>query len=86
MKSRDQLGKAGSKTLLQYYTSVFGVPGSPSFQKAQEAFTKSLAAYAIICYLMCIKVLECVYYHKSICILLILSPHPIPPIINIDET
>jgi phosphatidylinositol 4-kinase A len=55
VKSRDQLGKAGSKTLLQYFTSRFGHPGSRGFQQAQLAFTSSLAAYAIICYLMSIK-------------------------------
>eukprot|EP00981_Chlorochromonas_danica_P005771 scaffold1190_cov187-Ochromonas_danica.AAC.3 len=53
--SRDQLGKAGYKTLLQYFTTQFGIKGSSTFLNAQMNFVKSLAGYSILCYLLHVK-------------------------------
>jgi len=54
-QSRDQMGKAGAKTLLQAFTNRFGAADSSSFAKAQDNFSRSAAAYAVICYLLLIK-------------------------------
>ena len=56
VKSRDQIGKLGSKTLLQYFENQFGERGSFRFRRAQWAFACSLAGYAVVCYLLHIKV------------------------------
>eukprot|EP01031_Cornospumella_fuschlensis_P025700 gene25700-31037_t len=53
--SRDQLGKAGYKTLQQYFITHFGPVGSEGFLRAQLNFAKSLAGYSILCYLLHIK-------------------------------
>ena len=58
VKSRDQLGKTGSSTLLQYFTATFGAPDIQAFKNAQACFVQSLAAYGIVCYLLAIKVLH----------------------------
>lgn len=63
--SRDQLGKAGYKTLLQYFVTHYGPVGSEGFLRAQLNFAKSLAGYSILCYLLHIKVL----FHSFVCIL-----------------
>ena len=55
MKSRDQIGKSGSKTLLQYFINKFGAFNSYAFKTAQLNFIHSLAGYAIVCYLLNIK-------------------------------
>jgi hypothetical protein len=55
VKSRDQIGKAGSKTLLQYFINQFGPLHSQSFIKAHAQFVKSLAASAVMCYILHIK-------------------------------
>ena len=55
-KSRDQIGKSGgAKTLLKFFTSTFGVPGSDGFMQAQAAFASSLAGYAVLCHLLSVK-------------------------------
>ena len=56
MKSRDQIGKAGSKDLLEYYISQFGAVDSTGFKCAQRAFIESMAGYAVVCFLLNIKV------------------------------
>ena len=56
VKSRDQIGKAGTKNLLEYFITLFGAVDSSGFRKAQRAFVESMAGYAIICYLLHIKV------------------------------
>jgi len=55
VKSRDQLGKLGAKTLLQHFTNQFGDSNSFEFMRAQSAFARSLAGYAVVCYLLNIK-------------------------------
>ena len=55
VSSRDQMGKAGNKTLLQYYIATFGALGSEGFHMAQLSFVRSVAAYAVVCYLLHIK-------------------------------
>lgn len=57
VKSRDQIGKmGGGQTLLEYFIGEFGQPGSATFKHAQLAFISSLAAYAVACHLLAIKV------------------------------
>jgi phosphatidylinositol 4-kinase len=57
VKSRDQIGKmGGGQTLLEYFIGEFGQPGSATFKQAQLAFISSLAAYAVACHLLAIKV------------------------------
>ena len=46
VKSRDQIGKAGSKDLVHYYLTQFGPRGSAPFVQAQRAFVSSMAGYA----------------------------------------
>jgi phosphatidylinositol 4-kinase len=53
--SRDQLGKGGARTLLQHFLTSFGSMGSVSLHRAQLCFARSLAASAIVCYLLQIK-------------------------------
>jgi phosphatidylinositol 4-kinase len=55
VKSRDQIGKAGCKTLLQYFHNQFGESESFEFKAAQWAFARSLAGYAVVCYILRIK-------------------------------
>eukprot|EP00937_MAST-01D_sp_MAST-1D-sp2_P000237 g237.t1 len=54
-RSRDQLGKAGSRDLFRYFQTEYGSPSSRKFQQAQYNFAVSMAAYAIVCYIMWIK-------------------------------
>ena len=58
VKSLDQIGKAGAKDIFDYFTTQFGAVESASFKKAQAAFIKSMAGYAVVCYLLRIKVLR----------------------------
>lgn len=53
------MGKYGAKTLMQYYVNQFGNVTSPEFKRAQRKFAESLAGYAIVCYLLSIKVNLC---------------------------
>lgn len=55
MKSRDYIGKAGSKDILEYFVETFGSVGSPAFRQAQHNFMCSMAGYAVICYLLSVK-------------------------------
>jgi hypothetical protein len=64
VKSRDQIGKAGAKSLLDYFVRQFGSEGSYAFKQAQYAFASSLAGYAVVCYLMNIKVPASVISHN----------------------
>lgn len=54
-KSRDQLGKQGSDTLMQHFTQSYGVPGGAQFAVAARNFSRSLAAYAVVCHVLQIK-------------------------------
>lgn len=58
VKSLDQIGKAGAKDILDYFITQFGAVESASFKKAQAAFIRSMAGYAVVCYLLRIKVLR----------------------------
>lgn len=42
-------------SLLEYYEKLFGKKTSTAFKKAQDNFSRSLAAYSIICYVLQIK-------------------------------
>lgn len=42
-------------TLYDYYVREFGPVGSPRFQKAQDAFLRSLAGYSLVTYILSIK-------------------------------
>jgi len=53
--SRDQIGKANSYGLVEYFYEKFGPNLSPVFQVARENFIKSMAAYAVVCYILQIK-------------------------------
>ena len=55
VKSRDQVGKEGFKTLLQLFEARYGIRGSPGFRAAQLEFCRSMAGYAVVCYLLQIK-------------------------------
>jgi phosphatidylinositol kinase/protein kinase (PI-3 family) len=56
VKSRDQLGKDGAKTLKQHFLNQFGSESSSTYKQAQLEFARSSAGYAIVCYLLSIKV------------------------------
>lgn len=56
MRSRDDIGKSGAKTLLQHFRAIYGPEDSIGFKRAQRAFACSQAAYAVVCYLLQIKV------------------------------
>lgn len=56
-KSRDQIGKSGAKDLLAYFIDRFGSPQSASFATAREHFSRSLAAYAVVSFLLSVKVI-----------------------------
>jgi phosphatidylinositol 4-kinase len=53
--SRDMLGREAVNGLYEYFTSKFGGEDSLKFQKARNAFIKSLAAYSVISYLIQFK-------------------------------
>lgn len=53
--SRDQIGKANAYGLYEYFHEKFGPDLSPVFQYARENFIKSMAAYAVVCYILQIK-------------------------------
>ena len=55
VKSRDRIGKDGFKSLLQLFESRFGRRGSTAFRSAQLEFCRSLAGYAVVCFLLQIK-------------------------------
>lgn len=56
VRSRDNLGKGGAKTLMQHFTNKYGHVSSVAFQEARRNFVHSLAGYAVVCYLLSIKV------------------------------
>lgn len=55
VRSRDEIGKAGYPTLFDFFTSTFGRPGGAEFEMARRNMIRSLAAYAIVCYILRIK-------------------------------
>jgi len=54
-KSRDGIGKAGAKDLLQYFRNQFGSEDSQTFATARRNFASSLAGYSVVCYLLWVK-------------------------------
>ena len=55
VRSRDELGKAGFKSLHDYFLQTFGRPDSAEFEVARRNMIRSLAASSIQCFLMWIK-------------------------------
>jgi phosphatidylinositol 4-kinase A len=51
-KSRAQLGELTDGGLFEIFQREFGLPGSPRFEAAREAFIASSAAYAVASYLL----------------------------------
>ena len=54
-KTEKPLGKAGFATLHDYFLSSFGRPDGPEFEMARRNMIRSLAAYAVLCYILHIK-------------------------------
>uniref|UniRef100_A0A0G4FDZ8 1-phosphatidylinositol 4-kinase n=1 Tax=Chromera velia CCMP2878 TaxID=1169474 RepID=A0A0G4FDZ8_9ALVE len=54
-KSRHQVGKLFNMSLAAYYRLRFGNEHTASFQRAKSNFIRSLAAYAVICFILQIK-------------------------------
>ncbi|KAF8077933.1 kinase-like domain-containing protein [Lyophyllum atratum] len=48
-------GRLGHVTLLDHFKSTYGDPSSAKFARAQRNFTKSLAGYSVVTYLLQIK-------------------------------
>jgi phosphatidylinositol 4-kinase len=55
VRSRDEIGKAGFPTLHDYFLSTFGRPDGAEFEAARRNLVRSLAAYAVVCYVLRIK-------------------------------
>ena len=55
VRSRDEIGKAGFRTLHDYFVSAFGRPDGAEFEVARRNLSRSLAAYAVVCFLLRIK-------------------------------
>jgi phosphatidylinositol 4-kinase len=55
VRSRDEIGKAGFPTLHDFFVSTFGRPDGAEFEVARRNMVRSLAAYAVVCYLLRIK-------------------------------
>jgi hypothetical protein len=55
VRSRDEIGKSGFKSLFDYFTSSFGRPDGERFECARRNLVRSLAAYAVFCYLLRVK-------------------------------
>ncbi len=53
--SRDQIGKTYDTNLYEYFICTFGQENSNEFREARKNFIESLAAYAIISYILQIK-------------------------------
>ena len=55
VRSRDEIGKAGFPSLVDFFVTSFGRPDGAEFETARRNLTRSLAAYAVVCYLLRIK-------------------------------
>jgi hypothetical protein len=55
VRSRDEIGKSGFKSLFDFYISTFGRPDGSDFESARRNLIRSLAAYAVFCYLLRVK-------------------------------
>ena len=53
--SRDQLGKKVDGDLYKYFQITFGPPHSKAFQQARNRFISSMAAYAVVCFILQVK-------------------------------
>ena len=53
--SRDQIGKTYDTNLYDYFVCCFGHENSNEFREARKNFIESLAAYAVISYILQIK-------------------------------
>ena len=47
--------RSGALSLRDFFEAAYGGAGSPSFVAAQTNFACSLAAYSMVCYVLCIK-------------------------------
>ena len=54
-QSRDQLGKKSDGNLYKWFLSRYGSPNCESFQKARDAFIRSMAAYSVVSYILQVK-------------------------------
>ena len=54
-KSRHDIGVASHEYLLEYFTSKYGQPGTPAFDKAQDNFIRSMAPNSLLCYIFQVK-------------------------------
>jgi phosphatidylinositol 4-kinase len=53
--SLDELGKDGHKSLSHYFRHKFGAPDSIPYETARRNLVRSLAGYAIVCFILWIK-------------------------------
>ncbi|KAI3633738.1 hypothetical protein MIR68_008685 [Amoeboaphelidium protococcarum] len=53
--SRDQMGRQSTNNLYKWFLAKYGSPNSLNFQRARNAFIRSLAAYSVVVYLLQIK-------------------------------
>ena len=53
--SRDQIGKTYETNLYEYFIDTFGQENSNEFREARKNFVESMAAYAVISYILQIK-------------------------------
>ena len=50
-----QIGKSGFPTLHDWFLNSFGNPDSRDFETARGCMMRSLAAYAVVCYLLQVR-------------------------------
>ena len=55
VRSRDEIGKSGFKSLLDFFVTSFGRQDGEEFECARRNLVRSLAAYAVFCYLLRVK-------------------------------
>ena len=53
--SRDMIGRTYHTNLFEFFTNQFGQEDSIEFKTAKKNFVESLAAYAVVCYILQIK-------------------------------
>ena len=55
VRSMDELGKSGFRNLHEYFLSTYGRPDGAQFEAARLNLIKSLAAYAVVSYILLVK-------------------------------
>jgi phosphatidylinositol kinase/protein kinase (PI-3 family) len=50
-----QIGKLGFPTLFDFFLNSFGRPESGEFEDARRNMIQSLAAYAVVCYILQVR-------------------------------